>query len=100
MVNEKRIVWSVLAQEHLKEIFDYIRKDSVQNAEEIKRKVFGSTNSLIENPEKFPADKYKEKNDGTFRAYEIYKYRVSYHVSEKEIVILRIRSTKRQPEKY
>ena len=56
-----------------------------------------TTESLPENPEKFPPDKYKMKNDGSFRAFELFSYRVAYQITSKEIRILRVRHIRMEP---
>lgn len=94
------VVWSKNAENQLKEIYQYIKSESVQNAEQVKSKIFQSTLPLSENPERYPVDKYKRNNDGSFRAYEIYSFRISYHIATSEIVILRIRNTKMKPRTY
>lgn len=58
------------------------------------------TLALPENPLKHPLDKYKTNNDGAWRAFEKYHFRVSYRVMEKEIRIVRFRHTSRSPLNY
>ena len=88
------------AKRQLKEAYKYIKKESLQNADKVKAKIIASINALAENPEKNPADKYRLNNDGSHRAYEIYKYRIGYHVSPKQITVTRIRHTKMTPLEY
>ncbi|AXY78552.1 hypothetical protein D3H65_07670 [Paraflavitalea soli] len=51
-------------------------------------------------PEIHPPDKYKVKNNKNFRAFELHRFRISYLVKEKEIIIARIRHTSQRPLKY
>lgn len=95
-----RIVIDNVAKRQLKDAYVYIKEDSPQNAEKVKEKILSSIKSLNLNPEIHPPDKYRINNDGSFRAYEIYKYRISYHVSADEIRVLRIRHTKMNPLEY
>lgn len=98
MVKEvRKIVIDNSAKNSLKEIYTYIRKDSLQNADIVKEKILSSIKELVTNPERYNLDKYRIDNDGTFRAFEIYKYRISYHLSPTQIRIIRIRHTKRNP---
>jgi len=46
-------------------------------------------------PEMFPPDKFKRNNDGTWRAFEKFHYRISYLITAKEIRIVRMRHTSR-----
>lgn len=48
----------------------------------------------------YPLDKYRMNNDGSFRAYELLRYRVSYQIIEKEIIIVRVRHTSMEPKQY
>ncbi|MEN9447782.1 MAG: hypothetical protein RJA25_1072 [Bacteroidota bacterium] len=100
MVINKKVVWTENAEKQLEKIYQYILEDSYQNAIEVKNKIFNSTSLLADFSEKYPNDKYKMNNDGNFKAYEIYRYRISYYISEHEIVVIRIRSTDMKPKKY
>lgn len=64
------------------EAYRYIRKDSLQNAEKVRAKILASIKELPKNPGYHALDKYRLKNeDGTYQAYEVYKYRITYHIS-------------------
>lgn len=95
-----KVVWVKNAQNQLKKIIKYIKQDSIQNAEIIRINILESTNKLSSHPEKYPIDKYKNKNDGEFRAYEIYRYRISYEITKDQINIVRVRSTDQEPLQY
>jgi len=103
MVNKKyKVTWDEPARIQLKRIYEYIRKDSLQNAQKVKSEIIKIANSLSENPERFPLDKNKDDNDGTFRVFTKYKYRVAYTILQDQnaIVILRVRSEKQEPLQY
>ncbi|HET7118565.1 MAG TPA: type II toxin-antitoxin system RelE/ParE family toxin [Hanamia sp.] len=101
MVKEKRkVTIDNEAKKSLRDAYDYIRKDSVQNANKIKEIILASIKELIKNPERHNPDKYRIGNDGSYRAYEIYKYRITYYISPTEIRVIRIRHTKMNPLKY
>ena len=51
-------------------------------------------------PEHFPPDKYRLNNSGSFRAFEIYSFRVSFYYNPEIIRIVRIRHTKQRPLNY
>ncbi len=90
-------IWSTLAKKQLQAAFDYIKQDSFQNAEKVRDEIIDITIELISKPEMHPPDKYKLNNDGTYRAFELHRYRVSYRVSKNEIRIVRLRHTSRSP---
>jgi plasmid stabilization system protein ParE len=98
MVREVR--WPLRAQIQLAKAYEYIRADSVQNAEKVKKDILASTRKLTSNPEIHPPDKYRKNNDGSFRAYELNHYRIAYRITEKEIIIVRVRHTSMEPKPY
>jgi plasmid stabilization system protein ParE len=80
--------------------YKYILLDSYQNAEKVRADILASTRKLAINPEMHPPDKYKKNNDGSFRAYELHRYPIAYRVTEKEIIITRVRHTSMEPKQY
>ena len=94
------VIWSKQAQEELKKVFKKISLDSLQNAEKVRDTIIDLTLALPLHPKKFPLDKYKTDNDGSWRAFEKYHLRVSYRVMPDEIRIVRLRHTKRNPKLY
>lgn len=89
-----------LAKKQLWEAYKYIRKDSLQNAEKVRSRILETIKTLAKHPEHHPLDKYCIENDGNFRAYEVYKYRIAYYVTADRIFVLRIRHTKMNPLNY
>jgi len=98
--NNRTIVWDGEASDYLESAIAFIRKDSYQNAEKVKNKILDSITSLIENPEKYPLDKYGRNTKRVYKAFEMYKFRISYSVSDTEIIIVRIRHTSQKPLEY
>jgi len=84
----------------LHEIYEYVKKVSLQGANKIRSEILATTKTLPVNPEIFALDLLKENNDGTYRVFYIYSYRVVYRITEENILILRIRHTSREPEVY
>ena len=96
--NKIKVVWSDDAKSQLKAAYKFIAADSIKNAGKIRSEILSLTKNLSENPERYSKDKFKLNNDGTYRAFEKYKYRISYRVFESEIRILRMRHTKMEPQ--
>jgi plasmid stabilization system protein ParE len=95
------IKWAVLAVNHFRKLIEYIEKDSPQNALKVKKDLIDAIQSLTNNPEFYPPDKYKIQNTNhSFRAFELHRIRVSYFYNENEIIILRIRHTKQSPKTF
>ena len=94
------IKWNVRALNDLALAIEYIRKDSIQNAEKVQQEILERINFLGNNPKAFPPDKYKLNNDNSFRAFELHRFRISYRIRGNDIRIERIRHTKRNPKIY
>lgn len=96
----RKIIIDSEAKIALREAYEFIKKDSFQNAEKVRIGILKSIEELIKYPTKYPPDRFRLDKDISFRAYEIFKYRITYHVSDREIRIIRIRHTKRNPLEY
>jgi len=93
-------VWTTKAITELRKAYNYISKDSPQNAKKVVDEIILLTDQLVAQPEIFPPDKFKKNNDGSWRAFEKFRYRISYRVTPKEIRIVRMRHTSRTPLQY
>lgn len=101
MVKKKLpVIWDEEAKFQLKEIIKYIRKESPQGAEKVKTEILQNTHLLGDYPETFSEDRFKLQNDGSFRAFTCFHYRVSYRITKNAIKILRVRHTSREPMEY
>jgi len=93
-------VWSNRAKSELQKAYLYILIDSVQNAEMVRDDIIDITIDLANDPEKYPLDKLKKDNDGTWRAFEKHHYRISYRIIADQVRIVRLRHTSRSPLKF
>ena len=99
-IDKLEIVWTKRSQNDMRNAFDYISQDSVQNAVSVLEDIVAMANKAITNPEFFAPDKFKENNDGSYRAFEKHHYRISFRFDSKVIRILRVRHTSREPKLY
>lgn len=95
-----QIKWNKKAIKQLDQVIEYIRKDSPLNAEKVQRNIILAIDALLIHPERYPPDKFKKANDDSFRAFELYHYRISYRYKNSEIRIIRITHTKMNPLGY
>jgi plasmid stabilization system protein ParE len=95
-----QVVWTKRSQIHLAQLFEYIKKDSPRNASKVLNDITASVFKASKNPERYPPDKYKIDNDGSFRAFEIHRYRIVYRFSQNVIRVLRVRHTSMEPLPY
>ena len=96
----KIISWSKTSLNQFDQAIKYIMIDSVQNAEHVRIQILLKIDQLIEFPDIYPKDKYKSMNDGSYRAFELYHYRISYRITKNGIKIIRLRHTSMMPEKH
>jgi len=94
------VVWSKSAIIELKKAFYYIALDSLKNAEMVRDTLIDMTIDIPNNPEKHPIDHFKKDNDGSWRAFEKYLYRITYRIMKNQIRIVRCRHTSRSPLNY
>ncbi|HEX7845050.1 MAG TPA: type II toxin-antitoxin system RelE/ParE family toxin, partial [Chitinophagaceae bacterium] len=93
-------VWTKRSQLHMKQAYDHISKDSLQNAIKVLEDIVNAVNNVKANPEFYAADKYKKNNDGSYRAFEKNSYRIAYRFDNNVIRVLRVRHTGREPKNY
>ena len=93
-------IWTPGAETQLLKAYLYIYKDSPRNAQKVKDQIIDLSLELPKNPERFPLDKYRRNNDGTFRAFELHRYRISYRIMTEYILIVRFRHTSMNPSFY
>ena len=94
------VVWSNSAKAELRKAYEYIALDSLKNAQMVRNTIIDLSVELYKHPEKHPLDKFKKDNDGSWRAFEKYNYRLSYRVLTNQIRIVRFRHTSKSPLKY
>ncbi len=93
----RKVIWNSIALQKLKETCDYIKNDSLQNARKVRNDVLDVTRSLCTYPERYPLDKYKTDNYGTYRAFEMHRLRIAYRVLSTEVKIIALRHTSMGP---
>ena len=101
MVNKRVVVWDKLAVEQFKDAYSSFKtEDSSSLALKFKSTILKTISELIINPEIYEQDRFKKENDGNYRAFEKFNYRIVYRITETQIRILRVRHTSREPLKY
>lgn len=96
----RKISWDKQAAIQLSKAIGYIRKDSPQNADKVKKDILYKIALLVANAERHPPDKYQINNAGNFRSFVIHRYRISYLVKEEGIIVVRIRHMSMKPLSY
>lgn len=83
------IQWNRRTIKQFDDAITYIENDSPANAEKFKRDILHKIDGLLKYPEKYSPDKYKTNNNGSFRAFELHHYRISYRYKDNKIRIIR-----------
>lgn len=98
----KKVIWSKYALRQAESIHDYILEESksLEIANSVLKNLFDSTEILETQWEIYTLDQLKQNNDGSYRAYVKYNYRISYRIMNNVVSILRVRHTSREPLEY
>lgn len=97
VIKQYKIVWTKSSQLQLKAAHKYISKDSPKNAAKITEGIVTAMDKAVVNPEYYAPDKHKINNDGSYRTFEKYSYRIVYRFTNNVIRVLRVRHTKMEP---
>ncbi len=92
--------WRKSALKELQAAYDYIKERSHQAADKVRTEIIEHTEELTKHPEIHSLDKYKVNNDGTYRYFEMHKYRIAYRVTKGIIRIYRVKHTMQSPLYY
>lgn len=96
-----RIKWNKTAIQQLLDAVRFIEEHGFHSyAEQLESEILSRIRHLPSNPEIYPIDKYRKNNNGSYHAFEVDQYRISYRNNKDEIRIVRVRHTSRRPSKY
>lgn len=97
-----KISWDRIALDNLKEILAYLAKQDDQAPKIVKSAIVSRLDIIKTNPLICETDKLKDATSKDFRAFVVYSYRVTYQIKSgtKELRVLRIRHTSREPLGY
>ena len=92
-----KAVWQKKAVSELNSIFNFIQKESPQNAVLVFNSILDLAESLISFPYKFPTEPII--NEDKVRYAVIWSFKIIYSIEKEAILILRVFSTKQKPKK-
>lgn len=101
MVKKKKLPvrWDKEAIKSLKDVYDYIKKDSPNQAKRVKNTLLKLAKSLNDFPEKYSRELYLSEEPENFRSVAKWSYKLIYEVTEKEIIIIMLFHTSQNPDK-
>lgn len=97
---KRSIHWDLEAKLYFKQVIQFIKQESPQGANTVKKAILENVAILKQHAEIYETDKFKIDNDGSYRAVTVYSYRITYKVTKTEILILRLRHTSQNPVYY
>src|SRR5258708_11794257 len=93
-----RVVIPPTAKASLRDIIEYIKKDSPAAAIKVSKKLIAIAKSLKERPERFSKEEYLTDKEGNYHSVTQWHYKIVYKVLSDEVVVLRFIHTSRDPE--
>ena len=98
MKKHYRVIIPPAAKESLRDIIDYIKKDSPSAAIKVRKKLIAKAKSLGELPERFSSEPFLINKPGNYRSVTQWHYKIIYKVLDDEVLILRFMHTSRDPD--
>ena len=98
MKKQYRVIIPPSAKESLRDIVEYIKKDSPSAAAKVRKKLIEITKSLKDQPERFSVEEYLKDKPGNYRSVTQWHYKIVYKVLSDEVLILRFMHTSRDSE--
>lgn len=96
----RKITWTKRATRQFSDAIQYIRQDSQQNAEKVKKGLLQKINQLSDDTIVHRKDPLKKDNDGSFLYFELSKYRIAYQERPDDVLIVQIIHTSMEPKLY
>jgi plasmid stabilization system protein ParE len=93
------ILWDRLARESLNDIYEYILRDSAQNARKVKKQLIKLAGSLNDFPDKYSREVFLEEEPENYRSVSKWNYKIIYEVTDDAIIIADIFNTNQHPTK-
>ncbi|MFO8001277.1 MAG: type II toxin-antitoxin system RelE/ParE family toxin [Marinilabilia sp.] len=94
-----QVIWDDEAKASLRKVYNYIKKrESVEQAMKVRDEIRDLAKSLGFMPHKFSKDPFLANEPGDNRFKTIWSYKIVYEVREKDVVILDVFHTSRDPQ--
>jgi addiction module RelE/StbE family toxin len=95
-----KIIWSKRSLRQFKKLYEYIKEESPKGADKVREAIITTSEKLKTTPLMFEADRFKTNNNGAYRAFTEFDFRVTYKVKANRIIILKIIHTSQKPKDY
>jgi plasmid stabilization system protein ParE len=91
-----KVNWTNPAYKDFENAIKYIAIRNPLNAIKVKDNILFEVFLLLKNPEKNIPDNLKKNNDGSFRFFIIYEFKISYQIVDEGVLIVRFRHMKQK----
>ncbi|CAN5224015.1 hypothetical protein BH09BAC1_BH09BAC1_10570 [soil metagenome] len=91
--------WDDEAKQALKEIVQFIAKDSQAGALHVKKTLLKLSRTLGRFPNKFPQESLLNEIPGNYRSVAKWNWKIIYEVTHSEVVIVQVLDTRQDPSK-
>ena len=99
MGKQYRVIMPPAAKQSLREIVEYIKKDSPSAASKVRKRLFEVVGSLNKLPERFSKEILLDQKNGNYRSVTIWHFKIVYQILENEVLILKFIHTSINPSK-
>jgi addiction module RelE/StbE family toxin len=102
MVKRKtyRIIWDEDALYQLQEYLAYVHRQSPSAPGIIRDRLLEKLDTISTNPFICEDDRLKENNNGMYKAFIVYSYRITYKITDASVNVIRVRHTSKEPLEY
>jgi plasmid stabilization system protein ParE len=90
-----RVVWDDDAKKSLREISDFIKKNSPTAARHVRKTLLKLGNGLQRMPERFSSEQYLSRPGIEYRSVSKWSYKIIYRILGDQVKILRVVHTSR-----
>jgi plasmid stabilization system protein ParE len=92
------VIWDEEAKVSLRKVYTHIKKrESLDQAIKVRNAILDMAKSLGFMPRKYARDPFMEGEQGDIRFKAIWSYKIVYEVTDKEVIILDVFHTSRDP---
>ncbi len=95
-----KIIWDDQAIDQLTDYLERVSKQSQSAPRLIRDRILDRLKAVQKNPYICEPDRFRDHNDGSYIAFTVYTYRVTYNIKDKYIRVIRVRSTNKEPFEY
>ena len=99
-IKHYKLIWDDHAFAQLEWYLEQVSNQSKSAPKIIVTRIMNRLKGIQKSPYICAPDRFKYNNNGIYRAFTVYSYRVTYSIKENQINIIRVRHTSEEPLEY